>query len=69
MATPATKSNKWNVRPIHRILGTIILLFTLYFAVTGTVIQFVDLRAILRHAPATDPEMVDIREGLNGPRN
>ena len=45
------------------------MIFVLYFAVTGTMIQVVDLRAILSHAPATDPEMVQVREGINGPTN
>lgn len=63
------KSGYRSIRPIHRVIGTIILVFTLYFAVTGTVIQFVDLRAILSRAPATDPEMAQVREGLNGPGN
>ena len=70
MEKPGTKkSGNWNVRPIHRILGSIIFLFALYLAVTGSVMQFVDLRAILTHAPATDKEMVQVREGLNGPGN
>ena len=70
MESPSTKkSGSWNVRPVHRTIGTIILLFTLYFAVTGTMIQLVDLRAIFSHAPATDPEMVQVREGINGPTN
>jgi uncharacterized iron-regulated membrane protein len=67
--TAKKKSGNWNIRPVHRIVGTIILVFTLYFAVTGTMIQLVDLRAILSHAPATDPEMVQVREGINGPAN
>lgn len=67
-AVPKRSANR-NVRPVHRILGATLLLFTLYFATTGTVIQFTDLRAILSHAPATNPEMVQIREGLNGPGN
>jgi uncharacterized iron-regulated membrane protein len=70
MEQPATKkSAKWNVRPVHRIIGSIILLFTLYLSVTGSVMQIVDLRALLTHAPATDKEMIQIREGLNGPGN
>lgn len=66
---PRTKTGSRNVRPVHRIIGTIIMVFVLYFAVTGTAIQLVDLRAILSHAPATDPEMVQVREGINGPAN
>ena len=70
MEQPATKkSAKWNVRPVHRIIGSIILLFTLYLSVTGSVMQIVDLRALLTHAPTTDKEMIQIREGLNGPGN
>lgn len=67
--TPTKRSANWNVRPMHRIFGSILFLFLLYFALTGTIIQFVDLRAILSHAPATDPEMVQVREGINGPMN
>jgi hypothetical protein len=58
-----------NVRPIHRIIGIGILIGTLYLAVTGSVMQSVDLRAILSHAPGTDKEMVQVREGINGPGN
>jgi uncharacterized iron-regulated membrane protein len=65
----AKKSRKWNVRPVHRIIGSIIFLFALYLAVTGSVIQIVDLRALLTHAPGTDKEMIQIHEGLNGPTN
>lgn len=68
-STAPRKAGSRNIRPIHRIIGVIILVFTLYIATTGTVIQLVDLRAILSHAPATDPEMVQVREGLNGPSN
>lgn len=63
------KAGNGDIRLIHRAIGAIVFLFTLYFAVTGTVIQVVDLHARLTHAPATDPEMVQVHEGLNGPRN
>lgn len=69
MESAVAKRAGRDIRPIHRILGTILVLFTLYFATTGTVMQLVDLRAILSHAPATDPDMVQVREGLNGPGN
>lgn len=65
----SAKKRQLNVRPIHRIIGSVIMLFVLYFAVTGTSIQLVDLHAILTHAPATNPEMIQIREGTNGPTN
>lgn len=57
------------IRPIHRIVGTIILIFTLYFATTGSMIEIVDLKAVLSHAAATDPEMMAIRESIDGTPN
>jgi uncharacterized iron-regulated membrane protein len=57
------------MRPIHRIVGTIILAFTLYFGVTGLIIQLIDLRAIASDAAATDPEMLAIRESIYGTSN
>jgi uncharacterized iron-regulated membrane protein len=54
---------------LHRIIGTIILGFTLYFGVTGLIIQSLDLRAITAHVPATDPEMLAIRESIDGTSN
>ena len=58
-----------NIRPLHRIVGTILLLFTLYIGVTGLMIQSVDLRAIASHAAETDPEMMAIRESIDGTGN
>lgn len=57
------------IRPIHRIVGTVILAFTLYFGFTGSIIQIIDLRAIASHAAATDPEMMAIRESIYGTSN
>jgi uncharacterized iron-regulated membrane protein len=65
---PKSFSGK-GMRPIHRIIGTILLLFTLYFGVTGLIIQSIDLRAIAYRAAATDPEMMAIRESLDGSGN
>lgn len=45
------------------------MVFALYFAVTGTLVQLIDLKAILSHAPATDPNMMAIRESLDGASN
>ena len=55
------------MRSVHRIVSLFVVLFTLYLGVTGTVIQGVDLRSILRHAPATDPDMMAMREDADGP--
>lgn len=57
------------MRPIHRIVGTIIMAFTLWIGATGLWIQYADLHAILTHAAATDPEMMAIRESINGTGN
>ena len=57
------------MRPIHRIAGTIILVFTLYFGVTGSTVQLIDLRTIASHAAATDPDMMAIRESIDGTPN
>ena len=54
-------------RAIHRALGVVVGLLALYIGVTGTIVQTVDLRAILSGAPATNPDMVAIRESINGP--
>ena len=67
--TMAPKRVGKGMRPIHRIVGTIIMLFTLYIGVTGLMIQSVDLKAILSHAAATDPEMQAIRESIDGTDN
>jgi len=57
------------MRPIHRIVGTIILVFTFYFGVTGSTVQLIDLRTIASHAAATDPDMLAIRESIDGTPN
>lgn len=57
------------MRPIHRIVGTVIMAFTCYFGVTGSILQMIDLRAIASHAAATDPDMMAIRESIDGEPN
>lgn len=56
-------------RSFHRRLGSILAVFLLYIAATGTLTQLIDLKAILSHAPADDPEMIAIRESLDGASN
>jgi uncharacterized iron-regulated membrane protein len=55
------------MRTVHRVISLFVVLVTLYLGVTGTVIQGVDLRSIYRHAPATDPDMMAMREDHDGP--
>jgi uncharacterized iron-regulated membrane protein len=57
------------MRPIHRIAGTIIMAFTLYLGVTGSIVQMIDLRTIASHAAATDPDMMAITESIDGTPN
>jgi uncharacterized iron-regulated membrane protein len=56
-----------SMRTVHRIVSLFVVLVTLYLGVTGTVIQMIDLWTLLRHAPATDPNMEAIREDKDGP--
>jgi hypothetical protein len=55
------------MRSIHRIITLFVVIFTLYLGVTGTLIQLVDLRSLLTHAPADDVNMEALREGGYGP--
>jgi uncharacterized iron-regulated membrane protein len=57
------------MRTFHRIAMTFVVPFALYMGITGSLMQSIDLRAILGHAPASDPNMQSIREGIYGPPN
>jgi uncharacterized iron-regulated membrane protein len=54
------------MRKFHRILALFITLFAVYLGMTGSLIQAVDLRTLLTHASAADPNMKAIREGIDG---
>ena len=54
------------VRVVHRILSIIACAVMLYLGVTGSLIQFLDLREILGGAPETAAGMQSINEGKNG---
>jgi uncharacterized iron-regulated membrane protein len=54
------------LRTYHRILAILSVLLMLYLGVTGTGMQLLDLYAIGRHAPVTDPTIVSINEGRYG---
>ncbi|WP_206243710.1 PepSY-associated TM helix domain-containing protein [Novosphingobium terrae] len=53
----------------HRWVGSALGLLLLYLGLTGSVVQGIDLHALLTHAPETDPEMMAIRESMDGPGN
>src|SRR5580692_11708781 len=55
------------MRTVHRVISLFVVLVTLYLGITGTLIQATDLRTLFRHAPATDPDMMAIREDHDGP--
>jgi hypothetical protein len=57
------------MRAVHRSVAVIAVLFALYVGCTGTFIQLVDLRSLLTHATANDPNMQGLREGHDGPPN
>jgi uncharacterized iron-regulated membrane protein len=57
------------MRSVHRIVSLFVVIVTLYLGVTGTIIQLIDLETILTNAPATDPDMMAIREDKDGPDN
>jgi uncharacterized iron-regulated membrane protein len=57
------------LRAVHRCATLIVVAFTIYLSVTGTLIQLIDLRSIFTHAPATDPNVQAMREAFNGPPN
>jgi uncharacterized iron-regulated membrane protein len=44
-------------------------IFMLYMGITGSAIQTIDLRTLLSRAPATDPNIQSIHEGVSGPAN
>ncbi len=57
------------MRNLHRILAVFLAFFALYIGTTGVLTQLTDLQAVLRHAPATDPTMRAIHNGIYGPPN
>ena len=46
---------------------TIVALLLVYVAGTGIIIQLIDLKSLYFHAPASDPNMRSMREGITGP--
>ena len=57
------------MRKVHRFLAVFAMFFGLYVGTTGTLIQLIDLKTLLSHAPASDPNLQSIREGYDGPPN
>jgi uncharacterized iron-regulated membrane protein len=57
------------VRSVHRSTMVIAVVVLLSVGVTGVWMQGIDLQTILAHAPASDPTMQSIRDGISGPPN
>lgn len=53
----------------HRLCAAFGAILILWVVVTGTGIQIADMRALLMHAPASDPDMQKIRQWHTGPGN
>jgi uncharacterized iron-regulated membrane protein len=48
-------------------VALVIIAVTLYLSATGTLIQLIDLRSIFTKAPASDPNVMAMREAFDGP--
>lgn len=57
------------MRKCHRYLVPITLILGLFIAITGLLVQSMDIASELRAAPADDPTMLGRRAGLYGPPN
>jgi len=55
------------MRTLHRWIMTVAAVLFIYVAGSGILIQLIDLNTLLRKAPATDPNMQSMREGIMGP--
>lgn len=55
------------LRYLHRLITLVVVLFTLFLAITGVVIQVIDLDVILTHAPADNANVRSMREAFDGP--
>ncbi len=53
----------------HRLCALISALLIAYVVVTGAGIQLSDMRALVTHAPETDPDMLMMRQHIDGPPN
>ncbi|MFT4075748.1 MAG: PepSY-associated TM helix domain-containing protein [Asticcacaulis sp.] len=54
------------MKGLHRLLGIVAALVLLYLGATGSLIQMLDLRAMLGHAPEDDPTLLSLNGGRYG---
>ena len=57
------------LRATHRLVTVVIVAVTIYLAFTGSMVQLIDLRSIFTKAPASDPNVMAMREAFDGPGN
>ena len=57
------------MRRFHRYLAVIAVFLGLYVGCTGVLLQSIDLKTLLTHAPESDANFKAIREGGDGPPN
>jgi uncharacterized iron-regulated membrane protein len=55
------------MRTLHRWTMLVAAVLLVYVATTGITIQLIDMKSLYLHAPASDPNMQSIREGIMGP--
>lgn len=53
----------------HRLCAIVAAVLLLYLVITGTGIQLSDMRALVTHAPDTDPDKLMMRQHINGTPN
>ena len=54
---------------IHRLVAFTFSILLLYIVFTGAGIQIADMQALVRHVPETDPNMLMMRQHIDGPPN
>ncbi|MBC2667399.1 PepSY domain-containing protein [Novosphingobium flavum] len=53
----------------HRMAAVLAAILLIWVSFTGTVTQLADMRALVTHAPETDPDMLMMRQHIPGPPN
>jgi len=54
------------MKTVHRLIAILASVLMLYLGTTGSLMQIIDLHALLTHTPESDPTMQSINEGING---
>ena len=57
------------MRTVHRVVSIVVVLFTLYLGLTGSLIELIDLRTMATVSSPFDPNLRAMREDFAGPPN